>query len=104
MKKTWIALLLALCMLTTLGAAPPAARPCCAEPSGYGRDPDHGRNLPLHDGRQGRGRLPARERHVRRGLHVHGWQACMQDGMRAEVHVRKECACERACARRSWKC
>ena len=30
MKKTWIALLLALCMLTTIGAA----SACCTKPSG----------------------------------------------------------------------
>ena len=30
-----------------------------------GRDTDHGGNLPLHDGRQGRGRLRLHEGHVR---------------------------------------
>ena len=35
MKKTWIALLLALCMLTTIGAASACCSDsCCMSPSG----------------------------------------------------------------------
>ena len=35
MKKTWIALLLALCMLTTIGAASACCTSaCCTKPSG----------------------------------------------------------------------
>ena len=66
MKKTWIALLLALCMLTTLGSRFRLLRRRLLH--GHvrnGQATDHGGNLPLHDGRQGRERLPVRERHVR---------------------------------------
>ncbi len=62
MKKTLIALLLTLCMLTTMGAASRLLRRRLLH--GHvrnGRDTDHGGNLPLHDGRQRRGRLPVRK-------------------------------------------
>ena len=95
MKKTWIALLLALCMLTTVGAA----SACCAGASGMDETQTMEENCPcMMDGKGVNGCPCVSDKCGKDCLCMDG-KACMQDGMRAEgCMCEKQCACENECA------
>ena len=95
MKKTWIALLLALCMLTTLTAA----SACCAEPSDMDKTQTMEETCPcMMDGKGVDGCPCVSDKCGKDCLCMDG-KACMQDGMRVEgCMCEKQCACENECA------
>ena len=100
MKKTWIALLLALCMLTTIGAA----SACCADAcytgtSGMDETQTMEETCPcMMDGKGVNGCPCVSDKCGKDCLCMDG-KACMQDGMRVEgCMCEKQCACENECA------
>ena len=125
MKKTWIALLLALCMLTALGAASACGVDnCCASPSGMDEAQTMEETCPcMMDGKGVNGCPCADEAQTMEetcpcmmdGKGVNGCpcvsdkcgedclcmdgKSCMQDGMCAEgCMCEKQCACDNECA------
>ena len=89
MKKTWIALLLALCMLTTIGAA----SACCTGTSGMDETQTMEETCPcMMDGKGVNGCPCVSDKCGKDCLCMDG-KACMQDGMRADG-----CMCEKQCA------
>ena len=101
MKKTWIALLLALCcMLTTLGAASACcADACCTGTSGRDETQTMEETCPcMMDGKGVNGCPCVSDKCGKDCLCMDG-KACMQDGMRVEgCMCEKQCACENECA------
>ena len=101
MKKTWIALLLALCcMLTTLGAASACcADACCTGTSGRDETQTMEETCPcMMDGKGVNGCPCVSDKCGEDCLCMDG-KACMQDGMRVEgCMCEKQCACENECA------
>ena len=101
MKKTWIALLVALCcMLTTLGAASACcADACCTGASGMDETQTMEETCPcMMDGKGVNGCPCVSDMCGEDCLCMDG-KACMQDDMRAEgCMCEKQCACENECA------
>ena len=100
MKKTWIALLLALCMLTTIGAASACcADACCTGTSGMDETQTMEETCPcMMDGKGVNGCPCISDMCGEDCLCVDG-KSCMQDGMRADgCMCEKQCACENECA------
>ena len=100
MKKTWIALLLALCMLTTIGAASACcADACCTGTSGMDETQTLEETCPcMMDGKGVNGCPCVSDMCGEDCLCMDG-KACMQDGMRADgCMCEKQCACENECA------
>lgn len=100
MKKTWIALLLALCMLTTIGAASACcADACCTGTSGMDETQTMEETCPcMMDGKGVNGCPCVSDKCGKDCLCMDG-KACMQDGMRADgCMCEKQCACENECA------
>ena len=100
MKKTWIALLLALCMLTTIGAASACcADACCTGTSGMDETQTMEETCPcMMDGKGVNGCPCVSDMCGEDCLCMDG-KACMQDDMRAEgCMCEKQCACENECA------
>ena len=100
MKKTWIALLLALCMLTTIGAASACcADACCTSPSGMDAAQTMEETCPcMMDGKGVDGCPCVSDKCGKDCLCMDG-KSCMQDGMCAEgCMCEKQCACENECA------
>lgn len=101
MKKTWIALLLALCMLTTaMGAASACcADACCTGASGMDEAQTMEETCPcMMDGKGVNGCPCASDMCGEDCLCMDG-KSCMQDGMRADgCMCEKQCACENECA------
>ena len=95
MKKTWIALLLALCMLTTIGAASACcADACCTGTSGMDETQTMEETCPcMMDGKGVNGCPCVSDKCGKDCLCMDG-KACMQDGMRADgCMYEKQCAC-----------
>ena len=101
MKKTWIALLLALCMLTTtMGAASACcADACCTGASGTDEAQTMEETCPcMMDGKGVNGCPCVNDMCGEDCLCMDG-KSCMQDGMRADgCMCEKQCACENECA------
>lgn len=101
MKKTWIALLLALCMLTTtMGAASACcADACCTGASGMDEAQTMEETCPcMMDGKGVNGCPCVSDMCGEDCLCMDG-KSCMQDGMRADgCMCEKQCACENECA------
>ena len=100
MKKTWIALLLALCMLTTIGAASACcADACCTGTSGMDETQTMEETCPcMMDGKGVNGCPCVSDMCGEDCLCMDG-KSCMQDGMRADgCMCEKQCACENECA------
>lgn len=101
MKKTWIALLLALCMLTTtMGAASACcADACCTGASGMDEAQTMEETCPcMMDGKGVNGCPCVSDMCGEDCLCMDG-KSCMQDGMRADgCMCQKQCACENECA------
>ena len=100
MKKTWIALFLALCMLTTIGAASACcADACCTGTSGMDETQTMEETCPcMMDGKGVNGCPCVSDMCGEDCLCMDG-KACMQDGMRVEgCMCEKQCACENECA------
>ena len=96
MKKTWIALLLALCMLTTTMGA---ASACCTGASGMDETQTMEETCPcMMDGKGVNGCPCVSDMCGEDCLCMDG-KSCMQDGMRADgCMCEKQCACENECA------
>ena len=100
MKKTWIALLLALCMLTTIGAASACcADACCTGTSGMDETQTMRETCPcMMDGKGVSGCPCVSDMCGEECLCMDG-KSCMQDGVRADgCMCEKQCACENECA------
>ena len=100
MKKTWIALFLALCMLTTIGAASACcADACCTGTSGMDKTQTMEETCPcMMDGKGVNGCPCVSDMCGEDCLCMDG-KSCMQDGMRADgCMCEKQCACENECA------
>ena len=101
MKKTWIALLLALCMLTTtMGAASACCEDaCCTGASGTDEAQTMEETCPcMMDGKGVNGCPCVSDMCGEDCLCMDG-KSCMQDGMRADgCMCEKQCACENECA------
>ena len=99
MKKTWIALFLALCMLTTIGAASACcADACCTGTSGMDKTQTMEETCPcMMDGKGVSGCPCVSDMCGEECLCMDG-KACMMDGMRADgCMCEKQCACGDAC-------
>ena len=100
MKKTLVALLLALCMVTSLTAASACcADACCTGTSGMDETQTMEENCPcMMDGKGVNGCPCVSDKCGKDCLCMDG-KACMQDGMRVEgCMCEKQCACENECA------
>ena len=101
MKKNWIALLLALCVLTTtMGAASACcADACCTGASGMDEAQTMEETCPcMMDGKGVNGCPCVSDMCGEDCLCMDG-KSCMQDGMRADgCMCEKQCACENECA------
>ena len=100
MKKTWIALLLALCMLTTIGAASACcADACCTGTSGMDETQTMEETCPCMMDGKGVDGCPCVSDMCGEDCLCMDGKACMQDGMCAEgCMCEKQCACENECA------
>ena len=101
MKKTWIALLLALCcMLTTLGAASACcADACCTGMSGRDETQTMEETCPCMMDGKGVNGCPCVSDMCGEDCMCMDGKACMQDGMCADgCMCEKQCACENECA------
>ena len=100
MKKTWIALLLALCMLTTIGAASACcADACCTGTSGMDETQTMEETCPCMMDCKGVNGCPCVSDKCGKDCLCMDGKACMQDGMRVEgCMCEKQCACENECA------
>ena len=95
MKKTWIALLLALCMLTTIGAA----SACCTGTSGMDETQTMEETCPCMMDGKGVNGCPCVSGMCGEDCLCMDGKSCMQDGMRADgCMCEKQCACENECA------
>lgn len=94
MKKTWIALLLALCMLTTIGAASACcADACCTGTSGMDETQTMEETCPCMMDCKGVNGCPCVSDKCGKDCLCMDGKACMQDGMQADG-----CMCEKQCA------
>ena len=101
MKKTWIALLLALCMLTTtMGAASACcADACCTGASGMDEAQTMEETCPCMMDGKGVNGCPCVSNMCGEDCLCMDGKSCMQDGMRADgCMCEKQCACENECA------
>ena len=100
MKKTWIALLLALCMLTTIGAASACCSDsCCMSPSGMDETHTMEETCPCMMDGKGVNGCPCVSDMCGEDCMCMDGKACMQDGMCADgCMCEKQCACENECA------
>ena len=100
MKKTWIALLLALCMLTTIGAASACCSDsCCMSPSGMDETQTMEETCPCMMDGKGVNGCPCVSDMCGEDCMCMDGKACMQDGMCADgCMCEKQCACENECA------
>ena len=100
MKKTWIALLLALCMLTTMGAASACCSDsCCMSPSGMDETQTMEETCPCMMDGKGVNGCPCVSDMCGEDCMCMDGKACMQDGMCADgCMCEKQCACENECA------
>lgn len=100
MKKTWIALLLALCMLTTIGAASACcADACCTGTSGMDETQTMEETCPCMMDGKGVNGCPCVSGMCGEDCLCMDGKSCMQDGMRADgCMCEKQCACENECA------
>ena len=100
MKKNWIALLLALCMLTTLGTASACcADACCTDPSGMDEARTMEETCPCMMDGKGVDGCPCVSDMCDEDCLCMDGKSCMQDGMRAEgCMCENQCACENECA------
>ena len=100
MKKTWIALLLALCMLTTIGAASACcADACCTGASGMDETQTMEETCPCMMDGKGVNGCPCVSDMCGEDCMCMDGKACMQDGMCADgCMCEKQCACENECA------
>ena len=100
MKKTWIALLLALCMLTTIGAASACCSDsCCMSPSGMDETQTMEETCPCMMDGKGVNDCPCVSDMCGEDCMCMDGKACMQDGMCADgCMCEKQCACENECA------
>ena len=100
MKKTWIALLLALCMLTTIGAASACcADACCTGTSGMDETQTMEETCPCMMDGKGVNGCPCVSDMCGEDCMCMDGKACMQDGMCADgCMCEKQCACENECA------
>ena len=100
MKKTWIALLLALCMLTTIGAASACcADACCTGTSGMDETQTMEETCPCMMDGKGVNSCPCVSGMCGEDCLCMDGKSCMQDGMRADgCMCEKQCACENECA------
>ena len=101
MKKTWIALLLALCMLTTtMGAASACcADACCTGASGMDEAQTMEETCPCMMDGKGVNGCPCVSDMCGEDCMCMDGKACMQDGMCADgCMCEKQCACENECA------
>ena len=100
MKKTWIALLLALCMLTTIGAASACcADACCTGASGMDETQTMEETCPCMMDGKGVNGCPCVSGMCGEDCLCMDGKSCMQDGMRADgCMCEKQCACENECA------
>ena len=99
MKKTWIALLLALCMLTTIGAASACcADACCTGTSGMDETQTMEETCPCMMDGKGVNGCPCVSDMCGEDCMCMDGKACMQDGMCADgCMCEKQCACGDAC-------
>ena len=99
MKKTWIALLLALCMLTTIGAASACcADACCTGTSGMDETQTMEETCPCMMDGKGVNGCPCISDMCGEDCLCMDGKSCMQDGMRADgCMCEKQCACENEC-------
>jgi len=100
MKKTWIALFLALCMLTTIGAASACcADACCTGASGMDETQTMEETCPCMMDGKGVDGCPCVSDMCGEDCLCMDGKSCMQDGMRADgCMCEKQCACENECA------
>ena len=100
MKKTWIALLLALCMLTTIGAASACcADACCTGTSGMDETQTMEETCPCMMDGKGVNGCPCVSDMCGEDCMCMEGKPCMQEGMRADgCMCEKQCACENECA------
>ena len=100
MKKNWIALLLALCMLTTMGAASACcADACCTDMSGMDETRTMEETCPCMMDGKGVDGCPCVSNMCDEDCLCMDGKSCMQDGMRAEgCMCENQCACENECA------
>ena len=100
MKKTWIALLLALCILTTIGAASACCSDsCCMSPSGMDETQTMEETCPCMMDGKGVNGCPCVSDMCGEDCMCMDGKACMQDGMCADgCMCEKQCACENECA------
>ena len=99
MKKTWIALLLALCMLTTIGAASACcADACCTGTSGMDKTQTMEETCPCMMNGKGVSGCPCVSDMCGEECLCMDGKACMMDGMRVDgCMCEKQCACGDAC-------
>ena len=99
-KKTWIALLLTLCMLTTIGAASACcADACCTGTSGMDETQTMEETCPCMMDGKGVNGCPCVSDMCGEDCMCMDGKACMQDGMCADgCMCEKQCACENECA------
>lgn len=99
MKKTWIALLLTLCMLTTIGAASACcADACCTGTSGMDKTQTMEETCPCMMNGKGVSGCPCVSDMCGEECLCMDGKACMMDGMRVDgCMCEKQCACGDAC-------
>ncbi len=100
MKKNWIALLLALCMLTTMGAASACcADACCTDMSGMDEARTMEETCPCMMDGKGVDGCPCVSNMCGEDCMCMDGKSCMQEGLRAEgCMCENQCACENECA------
>lgn len=100
MMKNWIALLLALCMLTTMGAASACcADACCTGASGMDETQTMEETCACMMDGKGVDGCPCVSDMCGEDCLCMDGKSCMQDGMRADgCMCEKQCACENECA------
>ena len=100
MKKNWIALLLALCMLITMGTASACcADACCTDMSGMDETRTMEETCPCMMDGKGVDGCPCVSDMCDEDCMCMDGKSCMQDGMRAEgCMCENQCACENECA------
>ena len=100
MKKNWIALLLALCILTTLGAASACcADACCTSPSGMDAAQTMEETCPCMMDGKGVDGCPCVSDMCGEDCLCMDGASCMQEGVRTDGCLcEKQCACENGCA------
>lgn len=99
MKKTWIALLLALCMLTSIGAAFACCEDGCCVPAEMDKAQTMEETCPCMMDDKGVNGCPCMGDACGEGCMCMDGKSCMMDGMRADgCMCEKECSCGEECA------